>query len=134
MFKKTPETCGRLTAALPRDWALREILLLESEELDVVKFLGNYLNNGETLFYMGKKMVIEVKKVDAQGRIALPARWRARALKGIREVYVLERDDYLLVKPRERGDLTRHFDAVEVDIEPEDFQDYDRLKKALLEG
>jgi len=82
----------------------------------------------------GIRMVVEIKKVDAQGRIALPAKWRAKALKKTREVYLLEKNDYLLVKPRERGDLTRHFDAVEIDIEPEDFLDYNRLKKALLTG
>ena len=77
-------------------------------------------------------MVIEVKKVDAQGRIALPAKWRTKALKETREVYVIEKDDYLLVRPLRRGDLTKYFDAVEVDVEPEDFQDYNRLKKVLL--
>lgn len=77
-------------------------------------------------------MVVEVKKVDSQGRIALPAKWRARALKETKEVCIVEKDDYLLVRPLRRGDLTRHFDAVEVDVEPEDFQDYNRLKKVLL--
>lgn len=77
-------------------------------------------------------MVIETKKVDSQGRIALPAKWRANVLKKTREVYILEKDEYLLVRPRRAGDLTRHFDAIDVDVEPEDFLDYNRLKKALL--
>jgi len=77
-------------------------------------------------------VVAEVKKVDSQGRISLPAKWRSNVLKEAEEVYVLERGNYLLVKPRRRGDLTRHFDTVEVDAEPEDFIDYNRLKKALL--
>ena len=37
-----------------------------------------------------------------------------------------------VVRPLRRGDLTRYFDAIEADIEPEGFQDYNRLKKALL--
>jgi len=77
-------------------------------------------------------MVVKIKKIDSQGRIALPAKWRAKVLKKTREVYILEKDDYLLVTPRRRGDLTKHFDAIEVDVEPEDFLDYNRLKKALL--
>lgn len=81
---------------------------------------------------MGIVMVVEVKKVDSQGRIALPAKWRSSVLKEAKEVYVLERGDYLLVKPRWRGDLTKHFDTIEVDVEPEDFLDYNRLKKALI--
>jgi len=81
---------------------------------------------------MGIIMVVEVKKVDAQGRIALPAKWRSKVLKEAEEVYILERGDYLLVKPRKSGDLTKHFDTLEVDVEPEDFIDYNRLKKALL--
>lgn len=39
-----------------------------------------------------------------------------------------------MVKPRKRGDLTKHFDALEVDLEPKDFTDYNRLKKALLKN
>ena len=77
-------------------------------------------------------MVVEVKKVDSQGRIALPAKWRTKALKKTRKVCVIERDDYLLVRPLRRGDLIRHFDAVEVDVEPEDFQDYNRLKRVIF--
>lgn len=77
-------------------------------------------------------MTVEIKKVDSQGRIALPAKWSAKVLKKTKEVYILEKDDYLLVRPRRIGDLTRHFDAIEVDVEPEDFLDYNRLKKALL--
>ncbi len=81
---------------------------------------------------MGIEVVVEIKKVDSQGRISLPAKWRERVLKKTREVYILEKDEYLLVRPRGKGDLTRHFDAIEVDVEPEDFLNYNRFKKALL--
>lgn len=38
----------------------------------------------------------------------------------------------LIVKPREKPDLTRHFDTGEVDVDSKDFVDYSRFKKALL--
>jgi len=74
----------------------------------------------------------EVKRVDAQGRISLPARWRDGKLGNLNEVVVIEKGDVLLVKPRVKPDLTRHFDSVETDIDPEDFRDYSRLKKTLV--
>ena len=73
-----------------------------------------------------------IKKVDAQGRISLPARWRSKKLHDSGEVIVIERGDVLLVKPRVKPDLTRHFDSVEVDVDPKDFADYSRLKRAAL--
>ena len=74
----------------------------------------------------------EIKKVDAQGRISLPARWRSKRVHGSGEVIVIEKGDVLLVKPRVKPDLTRHFDSVETDADPEDFADYSRLKKHVL--
>jgi bifunctional DNA-binding transcriptional regulator/antitoxin component of YhaV-PrlF toxin-antitoxin module len=74
----------------------------------------------------------EIKRVDSQGRISLPARWRSKKLQGNGEVIVIEKGDVLLVKPRVKPDLTKHFDSVEVDIGSEDFADYSRLKKAVL--
>jgi len=78
------------------------------------------------------RMTVEIRKVDSQGRISLPAKWRANVLRKTEEVYILDRGDHLLVTPRRKGDLTKHFDAIEVDVEPEEFQDYNRLRKALL--
>lgn len=74
----------------------------------------------------------EIKKVDAQGRISLPVGWRARKLQGSKEVVVVERGELLLVKPKGKPDLTKHFDAVEVDVDPRDLADYSRLKKTIL--
>lgn len=70
--------------------------------------------------------------MDSQGRISLPRRWRARKLQEPAEVVVVKKGDLLLVKPRVKPDLTRYFDAVSIDIDPEDFVDYARLKRALL--
>lgn len=74
----------------------------------------------------------DIKKVDAQGRISLPAWWRASKLRGSDEVVVVEKGELLLVKPKGRSDLTKHFDAVEVDLDPSDLADYSRLKKTIL--
>ena len=38
----------------------------------------------------------------------------------------------MLVKPRVKPDLTRHFDSVEVDVDLKDFAEYSRFKKAVL--
>jgi bifunctional DNA-binding transcriptional regulator/antitoxin component of YhaV-PrlF toxin-antitoxin module len=74
----------------------------------------------------------EIKKVDAQGRISLPPRWRTKRLDDSGEVIVIEKGDVLLVKPNVKPDLTRHFDSVETQADPEDFTDYSILKKAVL--
>ncbi len=81
---------------------------------------------------MGKYRLAEIKKVDSQGRISLPARWRNERLHNSGEVIVIEKGDSLLVRPRVKPDLTRHFDSVEVSVNPVDFADYSRLKKAVL--
>jgi len=75
---------------------------------------------------------MEIRKVDAQGRISLPAGWRKEVLGEADEVYVFREDDSLIVRPRREPDLARHFDSVALDVEPEAFRDYHRLKKAML--
>ncbi len=74
----------------------------------------------------------QIKKVDRQGRISLPAGWRANELRGLHEVVVVEKGELLLVKPNGRSDLTKHFDAVEVDVDPRLLGDYSRLKRTIL--
>ena len=74
----------------------------------------------------------QIRKVDREGRISLPAGWRATKLRGSDEVVVVERGELLLVQAKGKPDLTRHFDAVEVDIDPTNLTDYSRLKKTIL--
>ena len=38
----------------------------------------------------------------------------------------------MLVKPKGRPDLTKHFDAVEVDVNARDLADYSKFKKTIL--
>jgi AbrB family looped-hinge helix DNA binding protein len=87
---------------------------------------------GNALLFWDGRSLAEIKKVDAQGRISLPARWRSKRILGSGEVIVIEKGDVLLVKPRVKPDLTKHFDSVEIDVDPDDFGDYARLKKRLL--
>src|SRR3990172_8300410 len=60
---------------------------------EMTKYLGNSCCVGESL-------LAGIKKVDAQGRISLPARWRSRKLHDSREAIVIEKGEVLLVKPR----------------------------------
>lgn len=73
-----------------------------------------------------------VRRVDRQGRIALPSKWRSKRLKGKREVVVVEHDDSLVIRPRQRIDLTKFFDSIEVDVDPRAFRDYRLLRQALF--
>ena len=77
---------------------------------------------------------MEVRRIDSQGRLSLPAEWRREVLGGSDEVYVIQEGESLVVKPRREPDLTKHFDSVTIDVEPEDFREYHKLKKALLKG
>lgn len=77
---------------------------------------------------------MEIRKVDSQGRISLPVEWRREKLGGADEVYVLQEGESLVVRPRTEPDLAEHFDSVPVDVEPEEFESYHRLKKALLKA
>jgi len=69
---------------------------------------------------------VEIKPVDAQGRIILPKAWRNR-LKTQR-VLIIDEDDRLEIRPAD-DDLARFVDAVEV--EADHFDDYHALRKGL---
>ncbi|MFH2111950.1 MAG: AbrB family transcriptional regulator [Candidatus Bathyarchaeota archaeon] len=60
---------------------------------------------------------VEIKKVDSQGRIFLPANWRNRELQEERIVYILKREGYLKIIPKKRGDLTSLFDKLDLGVE-----------------
>jgi bifunctional DNA-binding transcriptional regulator/antitoxin component of YhaV-PrlF toxin-antitoxin module len=59
---------------------------------------------------------VEVKKLDSQGRIILPADWRAAEVGETREVYVIKRKGYLKLVPKRRVDLTQCFDKVDLGV------------------
>ena len=68
-------------------------------------------------------MGVEVKRVDRYGRIGLPKRWREK------EVLVFEYPDHLKILPKKNVDLTKFFDAAEMELE--EFGDYHRLKAEI---
>jgi bifunctional DNA-binding transcriptional regulator/antitoxin component of YhaV-PrlF toxin-antitoxin module len=78
-------------------------------------------------------MEVEVKRVDSQGRVALPADWRREVLEDNKEVVLLREGDLIVIKARRKPDLTLLFDTLETDLSPESFRDWETLKRALLE-
>lgn len=69
---------------------------------------------------------VEIKPVDAQGRIILPKAWRNRLRTN--NVLVIDEDDRLEIRPAD-ADLSRFVDAVETDADA--FDDYHKLRKGL---
>jgi bifunctional DNA-binding transcriptional regulator/antitoxin component of YhaV-PrlF toxin-antitoxin module len=60
---------------------------------------------------------VEIKKVDAQGRIILPSDWRKTEVGESKEVYIIKRKGYLKLVPKRRVDLTEYFDKVDLGVE-----------------
>jgi bifunctional DNA-binding transcriptional regulator/antitoxin component of YhaV-PrlF toxin-antitoxin module len=60
---------------------------------------------------------VEVKKVDSQGRLILPADWREAEIGESRELYVIKRKGYLKLVPKHHVDLTEYFDKVDLGVE-----------------
>jgi bifunctional DNA-binding transcriptional regulator/antitoxin component of YhaV-PrlF toxin-antitoxin module len=59
---------------------------------------------------------VEVKKMDAQGRLILPVDWREAEIGESRELYVIKRIGYLKLIPKRRVDLTKYFDKVDLGV------------------
>ena len=59
---------------------------------------------------------VEVKKLDAQGRLILPADWREAEIGESRELYIIKRKGYLKLVPKRRVDLTVYFDKVDLGV------------------
>ena len=60
---------------------------------------------------------VEIKKVDSQGRLILPADWREAEIGESKELYVIKRKGYLKIVPKHRVDLTECFDSVDLGVE-----------------
>jgi AbrB family looped-hinge helix DNA binding protein len=68
-------------------------------------------------------MVVEVKKVDSQGRIVLPKEWRERWGS---EVILIEFEDKIEILPKRRPKLSQFFDIIEAEVKED-------IEKELLE-
>ena len=60
---------------------------------------------------------VELKKVDEQGRLILPADWREAELSESRELYVIKRKGYLKIIPKRHVDLTENFDKADLGVD-----------------
>ncbi len=60
---------------------------------------------------------VEVKKMDSQGRLILPADWRESELDENKEVYIIKRKGYLKVVPKRQIDLTECFDQADIGVD-----------------
>ncbi|MDD1703214.1 MAG: AbrB/MazE/SpoVT family DNA-binding domain-containing protein [Methanoregula sp.] len=69
---------------------------------------------------------VEIRPIDAQGRIILPKAWRNRLRTG--SVVVVDEEDRLEIRPADT-DLSRFVDAVSIDAD--NFGDYHKLRKGL---
>lgn len=60
---------------------------------------------------------VELRKVDSQGRLILPADWREAELSGNKELFIIKRKGYLKLVPKRQVDLTQCFDKVDLGVE-----------------
>ena len=63
------------------------------------------------------KINTEIRKVDSQGRIVLPHKWREKELKDGDEVIIIEEEGILKIIPKKKIDLTQFFDSLDYDEE-----------------
>lgn len=59
---------------------------------------------------------VEVRKVDPQGRLVLPAEWRG-AIGESREVILVKGPGFIKLIPRKKADLRRFFDSVSLGVD-----------------
>ena len=76
--------------------------------------------------------MIELKRIDAQGRVVLPPEWRKKIQSN--EVFLVEDGDLLLVIPKDNPNLKKYFKFLQADIPPEIYSDFHKLKDYLLSG
>ena len=72
---------------------------------------------------------VEVKKVDAQGRLILPADWREAELSENKELFIIKRKGYLKLVPKRHVDLTENFDKVDLGVES--FRSWKEFEKKI---
>jgi len=69
-----------------------------------------------------------LKKVDKQGRLVFPKKWREKYLK---DGIVFE-GEKIIIEPSKRIDLTKFFDSIEVNIQS-DLSEWKKVKRELYE-
>jgi AbrB family looped-hinge helix DNA binding protein len=80
-------------------------------------------------------MNTEIRKVDSQGRIVLPHKWREKELKNGDEVIIMEEEGILKIIPKKKIDLTQFFDTLEYDDElVEKLEDWSEFEKSIFKN
>jgi len=75
----------------------------------------------------------KIRKVDSQGRIILPHKWREKELKDNDEVIIIEENGILKIIPKKKIDLTQFFDTLEYDEDLVDkLENWSDFEKAVL--
>jgi bifunctional DNA-binding transcriptional regulator/antitoxin component of YhaV-PrlF toxin-antitoxin module len=70
---------------------------------------------------------IEIKKVDAQGRLVLPADWRESQLEEGGDVFVLKTKGFLKIVPKQKVNLTKFFDSADLGVDAiGDWKEFER--------
>lgn len=75
---------------------------------------------------------MEIRKVDSQWRLILPADWRESEVGETRELYIVKRKGYLKIIPKRRVDLTLNFDKVDLGVEA--IGEWKEFEKKFLEA
>lgn len=79
------------------------------------------------------KINADIKKVDSQGRIVLPRKWREEELKDGNEVIIIEEKGILKIIPKKKIELAQFFDSLDFGEEIlEKLEDWTGFEKNLL--
>jgi len=73
-----------------------------------------------------------IKKVDDQGRVVIPKKWRDQHLKNTNSVVLDLKDGEIVIKEYKLVDITKHFNSLDVDIKS-DLTNWDDVKGELLQ-
>jgi len=79
---------------------------------------------------IGIEMPVTIKKLDGQGRVVVPKKWRDKHGGG--KVLLELEKDRITITPLDQVDLTEYFDPIEVDVEG-DLPDWHAVKRELRE-
>lgn len=71
-----------------------------------------------------------IKRVDEQGRVLIPKKWRDKYLKKSSTVILEVKDDQIVIKCHNPVDITKYFDSIDVDLKS-DLDDWNEVKREL---
>ena len=88
-----------------------------SLRMGILKNNGKSIQKWKSILLGGIMENAELRKVDSQGRIVLPADWRASEIKHSNEVIVIKYKGYLKIIPKKNQNFASYFDSVEFENE-----------------